>query len=193
MRIFIFFIVFLALAPAVSGQTDRDTTSTVLHWHARTQVAGFQGLISVGGGPVLAKGVWRPALMYGFAPAARGREAVHQIILHNAIVFMPHAKAREFWVSPAISAAILLETGRHSYLRLPDKFPDGYYSAPQPHGTLGIGARLNRRMPEACFLREITFGAEFVGLDTYMWYAISERDIPIHRAFGLSFALAAAF
>ncbi len=163
------------------------------HWHLRVQFAGYQGLISVGGGPVLARGRWHPGLMYGFAPPAGDRPAVHQIIVRNDLIFRPDPSDRKFHVSPSLSANLLIETGRYSYLKLPSEFPAGYYAAPQLHGTLGLGARWIRRMPDGSLFRNVSFSAEFTGLDTYIWYSISERGIPISDAFGLSFALAASF
>jgi hypothetical protein len=162
-------------------------------WHVRTQFAGFQGLLSAGGGPVLAKGVWRPALMYGYAPPLNERARVHQFILRNDIVLFPRMRLRDPWVSPFFSANLLLETGDHTYLKLPDQFPRGYYHPPQVHGTFGAGARLNKITSARGPFKEITFSTEFVALDTYLWYAISQRGAPLHRAFGLSFALGAAW
>ncbi|MDQ3101080.1 MAG: hypothetical protein M3R08_06815 [Bacteroidota bacterium] len=174
-----------------AAQEIHDSVPSRSRWHLRTQIAGFQGLVSVGGGPVLAKGVWRPGLIYGYAPPAGERTAVHQMILRNDLILMPNARSRRLWASPTISANFLMETGTHSYLKLPDRFPAGYYHSPRIHGTLGLGARISRSMQGIS--KELSFGAEIVGLDTYMWYAISQRGIPIYEAFGFSFGLAAAF
>lgn len=99
-------------------------------WRLRGQFAGYQGLFSVGGGPVLAKGLWRPALMYGFAPADPYRSAVHQIIVRNDFVFMRGEQRARLHISPTASLNLLMETGTHSFLSLPDRFPRGYYMAP---------------------------------------------------------------
>ena len=160
-----------------------------LKWHARIQTAGYQGLVSVGAGPSLLKGRWLPGLMYGYAPAAHGRSAVHQIILRNDVIFLPGAQKRSHWFSPSFSANLLLETGEHTYLRLPDEFAKGYYFTPQLHGTFGVGAVVG--VPFGAEGRRTLFvTAEAVALDTYLWYSISQRGIPITRAFGLSLAVA---
>ena len=67
----------------LAAQEVEGGEKAALEWRVRSQFAGYQGLVSVGGGPLLAKGVWRPALMYGFAPRVEARSAVHQIILRN--------------------------------------------------------------------------------------------------------------
>lgn len=156
-------------------------------WRVRGQFAGYQGMFSVGGGPVLAKGLWRPALMYGFAPADAYRTAVHQVILRNDFVFMRGSERAGLHVSPTTSLNLLMETGRHSYLSLPDRFPRGYYTAPLPHATIGVGGRLAQREMAWGPFREWAFTAEVVALDTYLWYAVSERGFPLSNAIGLSF------
>lgn len=158
-------------------------------WRVRSQFAGFQGLLSVGAGPVLAKGVWHPTLMYGFAPPAGGRVAVHQFVLRNDIVFFPKQRNSPTWISPTASLNLLVETGRHSYLTLPKRFPRGYYMAPLPRATFGVGGRLNRELNDFGPFRQFTFTTEAVGLATYLWYGISETGFPLHRAFGLSFGV----
>jgi len=158
-------------------------------WRTRVQFAGHQGLLSAGAGPVLAKGVWRPALMYGFAPSNEGRDAVHQVILRNEVVLLPGMVGRTWRVSPSASLNLLLETGRHSYLRLPEPMPRGYYMAPLPRVTLGLGGRCTRALPGPGPFREMALTAEAVGLDAYMWYAVSQRGFPLHAAFGLSFGV----
>lgn len=158
-------------------------------WRVRGQFAGFQGLVSVGAGPVLAKGVWRPTLMYGFAPPAGGRTAVHQFILRNDVVFFPGQRNSATWLSPTASLNLLVETGRHSFLTLPERFPRGYYMAPLPRFTFGLGGRLNRELDGFGPFRQFAFTAEAVALDAYLWYGLSERGFPLHRAFGLSFGV----
>lgn len=176
------------------GQEIQDTVPSDPRWHVRAQFAGYQGLISVGGGPILAKGAWKPGLMYGFAPTAGGREAVHQIIVRNDLIFLSgRQRSHSYRVFPTMSVNLMIETGRHSFLKLPDRFPKGYYYAPQLHGTLGSGALVSRTLPQGSMFRTVGLGAEVVGLDTYIWYAISQRGIPLHQAFGLSLSAAAAF
>jgi len=187
-------LLFLLIVPsnATAQQNPIDTAHAPLRWQVRAQFAGYQGLFSIGGGPVLFKGVWRPAIMYGLAPAARSRSAVHHFILRNDLVFRrPHGAVRNF-VSPTMSANLIVEPGDHSYWRLPQEFPGKYYFTPQMHATFGIGARYDRSL-QRTFLRQIGFGAEFVGLGSYIWYSVSQRNVPLHKVFGLSFAVAAAW
>src|SRR5690606_21148584 len=172
---------------AAHAQEAPEEISGRIAWRLRGQFAGHQGLASIGGGPVLAKGLWRPALMYGFAPPDGGRDAVHQVVLRNDVVFMHRQRARGTWFSPAMSLNVLLETGRHSYLRLPSGFPRGYYPAPILRTTLGIGGRAARAIPGPGPFRELAITAEAVGLGIYLWYAVSNRGFPLYAAFGPSF------
>jgi hypothetical protein len=127
--------------------------------------------------------------MYGFAPPAGGRTAVHQFILRNDVVFFPKQRNSPTWLSPTASLNLLVETGRHSYLTLPERFPRGYYKAPLPRLTFGVGGRLNRELGGFGPFRQFAFTAEAVALGAYLWYGISERGFPLHRAFGLSFGV----
>lgn len=123
--------------------------------------------------------------MYGFAPPHAGRDAVHQFILRNDVVLGAGARKGGSALSPVLSVNMLVETGRHSFLRLPDRFPNGYYMAPMPRFTLGAGGRMERRIAG----RSFAFTAEMVGMDAYLWYAMSERGFPLHAALGLSFGV----
>ena len=105
------------------------------------------------------------------------------------MVFLARRDHKTTWVSPAASLNLLVETGRHSYLSLPDRFPPGYYMAPLPRITLGLGGRLDHQITGAGPFTGLAFTAEAVGLDTYLWYAVSERGFPLHAAFGLSLGL----
>lgn len=187
------YLLYIGAVLTSSGMQAQEPDSlgrTTGKWHLRAQFAGYQGLFSVGGGPVFCKGVWHPALMYGFAPRTEGRDAVHQIILRNDVVFLPNKGGKRTWYSPAASLNLLVETGRHSYLSLPERFPPGYYMAPLPRFTLGLGGRMHRTINGPGPFQTLAFTAEIVGLDAYMWYAISERGFPLHAAFGLSFGAA---
>jgi hypothetical protein len=127
--------------------------------------------------------------MYGFAPPAGGRDAVHQVILRNDVVFLERPMGQRYRAAPVASLNMLLETGRHSYLSLPDPMPPGYYAAPLPRITMGLGGRLERRLEGTGPFSAWAFTAEAVGLDAYMWYGVSERGFPLWAAFGASFGL----
>ena len=182
-------LVFVLLSTwlAASAQGDASGEQATRPWRIRGQVAGYQGLFSVGGGPLLAKGLWRPALMYGFAPADAYRSAVHQVVLRNDLVFLRKGRKNAWHVSPTASLNVLLETGRHSYLKLPERFPRGYYMTPLPHLTMGAGARLARSGMSWGPFKEWAFTGEVLALDSYLWYALSERGFPLSDAIGLSF------
>jgi hypothetical protein len=184
------FLLLLACAGPLHAQAVLGEVEHRPRWHVRSQFAGFQGLVSAGGGIILARGVWRPGLMYGYAPPAGDRIRVHQVILRNDAVFRPRPRERPTWFSAAASLNLILEAGDHSYLRLPPQFPRGYYHPPQAHGTVGLGGRVSHLFSGG---REIAFTTEFVALDTYLWYGISQKGVPLHQAFGLSFGVAAAF
>jgi hypothetical protein len=158
-------------------------------WHFRTQFAGYQGLLSIGGGPILFRGIYMPGLMYGYAPALGARSAVHQVILRNDVVFGKSLGESTWRISPAASVNVLVEVGDHSLLRLPEYYPKNYYITPMIHGTLGAGLKARRKLDG--FFKEISIHSELVALDTLLWYTISQRNAPIHKAFGLSFALCA--
>lgn len=124
--------------------------------------------------------------MYGFAPADAYRTAVHQIIVWNDLVFRRKAAHGALHLSPSASLNMLLETGRHSYLQLPERFPRGYYMTPLPRITLGIGGRLSQGGMAWRLFKEWAFTTEVVALDTYLWYAVSQRGFPLGDALGLS-------
>jgi hypothetical protein len=181
----------LFLAIASIGADQEPVQKDVGHgkWHLRAQFAGYQGLLSIGGGPKLFRGIYRPGLMYGYAPALGARTAVHQIILRNDVVFGRSGGERTWRILPTASLNVLVEIGDHSLLRLPEYYPKAYYITPMIHGTLGAGLKIARKVDG--FFKEISFHSELVALDTLLWYTISQRHAPINKAFGISFALCA--
>lgn len=168
-----------------------DTAANVQEpaWRLRVQAAGYQGLLSIGGGPVLWKGRWQPALMYGWAPPTDRRKAIHSVIIRNDLVPGPVLDRGPWSLSPAFSMNLLIDTGGHSFLVLPKEYPRGYYTTTALHATFGLGARLAYADHGHEGLPQAGLSVELVTLDTYAWYAIDQRTVPFSDAFSMSIAL----
>lgn len=186
---------FVLLLPAIVtiAQVDSTESAPYSKWQVRAQGFGYQGLLSIGGGPVLFKGVWRPGLMYGWSPSTDWRSTVHTIILRNDIV-LPFQLAKTQWsLAPTFSANLLFDTGGHSFLVLPDNYPDGYYRTTAVHATFGLGGRIGHATKGNEFPREVGLSMELVTLDTYAYWALTQREIPFSEAISLAFAVDVMF
>lgn len=186
-------VVLLLSMTDVFARSDSAAEASPSKWQVRAQGVGYQGLLSIGGGPVLFKGVWRPGLMYGWAPGTDQRSTVHTIILRNDIV-LPFQWRKAAWsLAPTVSANLLFDTGGHSFLFLPDKYPDGYYRTTAVHATVGLGGRIGHAFQGSSFPREMGLSVELVTLDTYAYWALTQREIPFSDAVSLAFAVDVMF
>ena len=153
-------------------------------WTARAQFAGMQGTLSGGVLWNIPDGRLQAGVMYGYSSPQDGIPDFHGLAVRANGSWFPLHKATvgDWHLSPTLAITGLLELGDHSFLSLPDQYPDDYYGQQALHALFAVGGRLGRMHQGWGW----AFTAETVALDTYLWYAISQRSTPFTDAWSLA-------
>ncbi|MHB9028278.1 MAG: hypothetical protein ACYC9O_05880 [Candidatus Latescibacterota bacterium] len=114
--------------------------------HARLQFAGNMGLFSVGLGYSLFHEKLESDLFYGYAPARNCGVPVHHITQKNTL--LPAAISTPWlrWTPVTAGVHFLLKAGNNSrgtWLVLPGRYPERYYSPTSFHVLLTAGTILD--------------------------------------------------
>ena len=154
-------------------------------WSVRAQFAGMQGTLSGGVLWNTPDGRLQAGAMYGFSDARNGVPEFHGLAFRaNGSWFPLHRSTMGRWhVSPTLAVTGLLELGDHAFLSLPEHYPDDYYGQHALHALVAVGGRMGRMHRSG---RGWAFTVETVALDTYLWYAISQRSTPFTDAWSLA-------
>jgi hypothetical protein len=132
-----------------SGAFAQDSTLTkdktwYLLDYAKVQFAGNIGFFSVGFGYQFLNNQLYSELLYDYVPASISKaEKIHTITIKNAFPIFTK-KINKITLSPITGFTVSYETGNNSFLKLPDKYPKGYYSTNAFHTTLFIGAEIHK-------------------------------------------------
>lgn len=152
------------------------------------QFAGNIGLFSVGFGFELFNQHLNSEILYGFVPKYYDIEAIHQFTLKN---FMPiyHFRFKPFTISPYAGFTASYETGRHSDLKLPDRYSKGYYRSNTFHFTAFAGAKLHRTFKKESWFSGADIYFELGALDSTLWYAIDSKEVTMNEVFSSAIGL----
>jgi hypothetical protein len=172
-----------AQADAAPGRAPR--------WTARGQFAGLQGAGSVGLLWNVPDGRLQLGALYGHAPAVNGAKPFHAAVLRVAGSWWPMQKpqAGRWTISPTAAVSALFDLSGTAFYALPPEYPKGYYCPQAVHGLLAVGGRVGRIHPGG----SVAFTAEVVALDTYLWYALSQRTVGLHEPWSLALGLELSF
>lgn len=102
------------------------------------QYAGNLGFVSGGLGYSLLKDKVRVGLFYGYVPKVFSTKAIHTLALKGTLnVFKSRAGQDKLYIGTTFN----METGNNSFLKLPDKYPKGYYQTNAFHFTVFTGVK----------------------------------------------------
>lgn len=152
------------------------------------QFAGNIGFLSAGLGFELFKERLNVELIYGFVPVYNNRKAIHTFTLKT---FMPicSIKWKKYSLAPYGGFTTSYETGRHSFVKLPDRFPDGYYKPNAVHFTALVGVKLNKKLANGFWFKSVDVYFELGAVDSYLWYAISNKEVKLNDVFSSALGL----
>ncbi|MEZ7875871.1 MAG: hypothetical protein QMB86_02620 [Polaribacter sp.] len=161
------------------------------HWYVpdyvKIQFAGNIGLISVGIGYDFFDSIWLSELLYGFVPASVSEaKQIHLITSKNTFPILTRAIGKNLTISPIVGFTATLETGNNSFLKIPDVFPGGYYITNAIHFTLFTGASFHKEFTNSTIFKGADLYFEVGTIDTYLWYAITAKEIGVNDIFSSS-------
>jgi hypothetical protein len=150
--------------------------------YASFQFAGNIGFLSTGIGYHLFSKKLNTELLYGFVPKHNDTKAIHQITLKNTVPLF-RFNHENLVFSPMLGLTTTYETGRHSFVFLDDKYPDGYYRTNAFHFTFLLALNVHKDFKPSYAIQGMDFYYEISSLDTYFWYGISNKELRASEIF----------
>lgn len=157
---------------ALGGERDERRRHWAVPDQAKVQLAGNVGFVSPGVGWSWLDRRLEADLFFGWVPRQVGGESI--VSLTGKLTLAPwRLRPGSGWSLRPLTAAVLLTYtfGDEYFLRLPDHYPHGYYSAATAlRSALALGASVGRRQ---WGLQELGVYAELVALDAMLalWIA----------------------
>jgi len=149
--------------------------------YAKIQFAGNIGFLSAGFGYQLLNNHVYSELLYGYVPASISKaEKIHTITIKNTFPIW-NKKIKEITLSPITGFTASYETGNNSFLKLPDKYPKGYYRSNAFHFTVFAGIKAHKKFRNNSLIKAADVYFELGTVDTYLWYAISSNEVKCNQ------------
>lgn len=158
--------------------------------YTKAQFAGNIGLASIGIGYKVIHKTLFTELLYGYVPESVSEaNPVHLITLKNTFTILNKDLGKGYTFSPITGLTTTLETGNNSFLKVPDVYPDDYYITNAVHFTLFIGALLHKGFFSDQLFKGIDFYIEVGTVDTYLWYALTTKEVNFGDVFSSSIGM----
>ena len=193
MKIINIFTLFIALL-FFSNAFAQDSTlikdkAWFLPGYAKIQFAGNIGFFSVGFGYQFLNNHLYSELLYGYVPVSISKaEKIHTITIKNTFPIFTK-KINKIALSPITGFTASFETGNNSFLKLPDKYPKGYYSTNAFHFTFFIGTLVHKDFINSKIINGADLYFELGTVDTYLWYATISKEVKINKIFSFAIGL----
>ncbi|RLD61214.1 MAG: hypothetical protein DRJ01_08270 [Bacteroidetes bacterium] len=181
------FTLFIALLSFSNAFAQDSTLTKDKTWYfpdyAKVQFAGNIGFFSVGFGYQFLSNHLYSELLYGYVPVSISKaEKIHTITIKNTFPTFTE-KINEITLSPITGFTASFETGNNSFLKLPDKYPKGYYSTNAFHFTFFIGASVHKDFINSKIINGVDLYFELGTVDTYLWYGIISKEVMVNKIF----------
>ncbi|WP_299665683.1 hypothetical protein [uncultured Polaribacter sp.] len=184
------FIILIVFSTISFGQKSflNDTKAKDSVWYlpdyAKIQFAGNIGLLSVGVGYEIIHRAWYSEFLYGYVPESVSEaEKIHLITIKNTFPICTKEMGTNFTLSPIVGFTASLETGNNSFLKVPEKYPKGYYITNAIHFTLFTGVSIHKKFPNSKMIKGADFYFELGTVETYLWYAITSKEVKLNDIF----------
>lgn len=161
--------------------------------YEKMQFAGSMGLLSLGvGWDYGRKEQWETDVFLGYLPRFDGDKAHITLTLkENYIPWKLNIKQSGWMVEPfTVSMYINKILGDEFWGRLPDKYPEKYYSfATNLRINLAFGQRISLKWLSPSLSNHVTFFYEFATNDLYLISYLTNKYLKFSDIFNLSFGL----
>jgi len=190
------FLIFVFTQGFTFAQEDLSLESTKQEnkWYTpdylKMQFAGNIGFVSFGTGYSWWKEKAQSDIIYGYVPEYRGNARIHTFTQKNSFRLINFNKpAYEFSMFTGFSVSF--EPGQNSYVKIPNKYPDGYYSPNCIYACLFVGSKLTFDIGEKYYFDFIETYFEINTLADYVFYNLIAGEDRSSKIF--SFALGLNF
>lgn len=166
-----------------STKLEQNKPAWYIPDYVKMQFAGNIGFLSFGVGYEIFENGWYSELLFGFVPESVSEvKKIHLITIKNTFPFFTK-EVGDFTLSPIYGFTASLETGNNSFLKLPNKYPDGYYITNAVHFTLFIGVSGHKNFVNLKTIKGIDLYFELGTVETYLWYAITSKEVQLKEVF----------
>ena len=144
--------------------------------YIKFQYAGNIGFLSIGAGYEWWKEVVQTDILYGYVPHYKGNVTVHTFTIKNTFRLYQFEIFNKYNLSPIVGFSLSLEPGENSYLHVPDKYPNGYYSTNSFYACLNAGLKSNFSFKEERYFSRIDFYCEVNTIADYVYYNLKAQE-----------------
>ncbi|GAB7256735.1 hypothetical protein [uncultured Polaribacter sp.] len=175
------------------GKTIAQEQKTVKNksWYVpdyvKAQFAGNIGMISLGAGYQLFDKVLYTELLYGYVPESVSKaDRIHLLTIKNTFPIYRKKISENLTITPIAGFALSYEIGTNSFTSLPSIYPEDYYVPNAFHFTLFGGGLVHQDFKNKKIFSGADFYAEVGTVETYLWYAITSKEVSFGDAFSAS-------
>jgi hypothetical protein len=144
--------------------------------YIKTQYAGNIGFISFGAGYYWWKQKAQSDFLYGYVPQFKGNATIHTFTIKNTFRLHEFNIKNKYNLSPTIGFTVSFEPGENSYLRIPDRIPDGYYVTNSIYGCVNLGLKSIFTPKKEHFFSAVEPYFELNTLVDYLFYNIKAQQ-----------------
>lgn len=152
--------------------------------YVKVQFAGNIGLVSVGAGYEFFKKKLYSELLYGYVPESVSKaDKIHLITIKNTFPILKKEIGNDYTLSPIAGFTASLDIGTNSFTTLPNRYPSGYYLPNAVHFTLFTGVKINKNFNNSKIFKSADIYFEVGTVESYLWYAITSKEVKINDVF----------
>jgi hypothetical protein len=152
----------------------------------KIQYAGNIGFMSLGLGYDWWREIAQSDLLYGYVPVNHGNATIHTFTIKNTFRLYEFKILNKYNLSPTFGFSVSLEPGENSYMRIPNRYPEGYYTSNSFYACLNAGIKSH-----LVFKYERRFSAmdlyfEINTLADYAYYNIVAQEDRSNKIFSIA-------
>jgi len=158
--------------------------------HSKIQYAGNIGFFAIGLGYNFAE-IYDLDVMYGYTPGYIGGHHINQLTIKNTIIPKMHFNLGKIRVNPLLGLHFTynMRENRNTWLKLPDRYPGGYYFPTALHGLLTAGIRVDSEEIKSNFFENLALYFELGTVDSYLRSYFISKNIPFYEIWNISLSL----
>ncbi len=178
----LFLCFIFSFSGSIFAQEDREIIEEkkINKWYMpdyiKIQYAGNIGFLSIGAGYEWWREIAQTDILYGYVPKHKGEATIHTFTVKNTFRLYQFKIKQKYNISPTFGFSVSLEPGQNSYLRVPGKYPEGYYSTNSIYACLNLGVKSKFKFDEKRFFSSIESFIEVNTLADYLYYNIKAQE-----------------
>lgn len=177
----LFFLCFLLPSTGfLFAQKDIEILEEKEKWYKpdcfKIQHAGNIGFMSLGLGYTWWKNKAQADFIYGFVPKHKGNATIHTFTNKHTFLIYTFNIYNKYNISPTLGFSASFEPGENSYMRIPEKYPEGYYSPNSFYACLNAGLKTNFQFKEERYFSSIDIFCEVNTLADYVYYNLKAQE-----------------